>query len=543
MSNERPPHDEPVIGAPASPIPGPPAVDDGPIIGATPPRGNVPPLPPPPAPVPDEPEYAPEPEDYPPIYVHPYSAPPPRSPTFFVLLFLGVALMGAFLFLLYTLLQDDGGPGGQAAAAEIGVIIDAPSGDQRFNVGTDGQVAARAQSNEVIDQFVIFVNGQQVNEQPAVPGDLSGEYRAVLTVRFDEIGSYDLVVRAVSESGATQDSPVVTVIAVEPANGQPDFLLGEIIARVNLREGPDETFPVVATLEPNDEVQVTGRTQDNEWVFVDLLGGVWLKRTAVRFSDSIAILPVVDPTPTPGPNPTPEGTPSVSPSPSASPNPDAPDFLPTDAVLVVVNSQMSLAVTVTNKSSVPYVGPLVIAVTGVPVADNQKVFPVDLPGNGSATLNFPLTEMVGNEGANAVVNIDPSNLVEESAEDNNEVEFIVTAPVDSPQVTLTPVILADKIIVTINNTGGALNEPDAFLTLKMVDTLITSLSLQLGTDESVEVTIVRLQGNDPFYELKLSIGPNPSDVIASIGFPNPSATLTPEPTETTTPEPTATDTP
>jgi len=322
MSNEQPPHDEPVIGAPASPPPAPPAVDDGAVIGAPP--AASPPVPEPPArpaptPAAAEPEFTPEPEDYPPVYVQPYSAPPPRSPMFFVLLVLGIALMGAFLFLLYTLLQDDGGSGGQAIEVEIGVIIDSPSNDQRFDVGTDAQVFARSQSNEAIDLFVIFVNGQQVTEQPAVPGDLSGEYRAVLTIHFNEVGSYELLVRAVSESGVEQDSQVVTVIAIEPDNGQPDFLIGLIIAGVNLREGPDESFPRVATLEPDDEVRVIGRSQDNEWVFVDLFGGVWLKRTAVRFTDSIAILPVVDPTPTPGPNPTPEGTPSASPSASASP--------------------------------------------------------------------------------------------------------------------------------------------------------------------------------------------------------------------------------
>jgi len=200
-----------------------------------------------------------------------------------------------------------------------------------------------------------------------------------------------------------------------------------------------------------------------------------------------------------------------------------------------------LAITVTNNSSTPYTGPLVVAVSGVPVAENQKVFPVDLPGNGSVTLFFQLTEMIGSEGANALVTIDPSNLIEESAEDNNEVEFIVTAPVDSPQVTLDVQILADKIAVTVTNTGGAINEPNAILSLTLGNEQFTrGVSLVLGTNDSEVFEILRIGGNSPFYELQLLAGPTLS-VIASVGFPNPSATITPEPSETATPE--ATETP
>ena len=92
---------------------------------------------------------------------------------FFVLLFLGVVLGGAFLFLLYSLLQDDNGSanGDSSVDAQIGVIIDVPSPDERISVGTDTEVRTRAQSNEPLTLFILFLNGQQVTEQPAIAGE------------------------------------------------------------------------------------------------------------------------------------------------------------------------------------------------------------------------------------------------------------------------------------------------------------------------------------------------------------------------------------
>ena len=59
-------------------------------------------------------------------------------------------------------------------------------------------------------------------------------------MHFETRGTYELIVRAVSETGATQDSAPVVVVAVEPADEPPDFLVADVQARVNLRLGPDE---------------------------------------------------------------------------------------------------------------------------------------------------------------------------------------------------------------------------------------------------------------------------------------------------------------
>ena len=97
--------------------------------------------------------------------------------------------------------------------------------------------------------------------------------------------------------------------------------------------------------------------------------------------------------------------------------------------------------------------------------------------------------------------------------------------------------------VTILNSGGPINEPDAFLSLTLdKDTISTGISLNLNKGESAtELIQFFLTGDYPFYELKLLASAS-GPVIASFVFPNPNAAITPEPTETETPDPTAEET-
>ena len=207
-------------------------------------------------------------------------------------------------------------------------------------------------------------------------------------------------------------------------------------------------------------------------------------------------------------------------------------------MVAVIGEDQFLAVTVANNSDADYSGPLVISVSGVPVAEEQKVFPVDLAGHAAATLNFPLSGDIDPEGGSALVRIDPSNLIEEASEDNNETTFIVTPPVDPPQISLTPQFLPNAIEVTIANSGGTLDEPNASLSLTLGDTTtVVPVQLLLENGENVVQQVPRFFTNDSPYTLELLAG---SNVIASVTFPNPSATPTVEsetPTEETgTPE-------
>jgi hypothetical protein len=160
----------------------------------------------------------------------------------------------------------------------------------------------------------------------------------------------------------------------------------------------------------------------------------------------------VTPTPAPTQRPTNTPEPSASAITTATPNPDAPDFVPTNAVLL--NAGALLRVTVQNSSANPYNGPLVIAVSGD--VTGEVVIDAKLGANGSATVDFEVNPPITTTGKKAVVSIDPKNAVKEARENNNEATFVLLPPEESPKITIQSPVVTDKITVTIKNDGGPL---------------------------------------------------------------------------------------
>lgn len=546
-----PPDDEPVIGAPASP-PGRQSQPE-PVIGA-----SYPPAEPeigagasrfPASPV-DEPphsgyeedddtgpyeddyeydeeyEYEPEYDDG--YYYEGYGPPPGRQPMFYVLVALAVVLVGIFIYLLFVLFQNDE-QGEPRPISQAAVVIDSPLNETRIDVGVEREVRARATSTDEIQSFQLFVDGRMVDERPPAGPAARNEYPGSLLVRLDRVGTYELVVRVVTSLGATADSDPVTVYAVEPLDAPPDAITGTVVAKANLRTGPGESFGSAGSLDPGDQVTIVGKTRDVEWLLVDIGGAqLWIKRQAVQVDDSLSLVPVREPTPTPVPDPT--ETPEPSSSPSPSPDPNAPDFLPADAVIEIVGAnEQRLFVTIANGSSAPYEGVLVVAVDGLPSGSAEFAFPVNIPGNGSTTVNFPLSQPVTSD-INVTVEIDPDNAVNESNEDNNITTFVVTAPADAPIVSLSASVNAN-IGVTISNTGGPLNVTNASIRVTTnAASLTTSLgTLSLATGASQSINVLRPPANGGTYTVELLTG---TQVLASIEVPVPTETATPEPTTT-----------
>ena len=171
--------------------------------------------------------------------------------------------------------------------------------------------------------------------------------------------------------------------------------------------------------------------------------------------DSLDLVPTRDVTPTPAPTQPPTATTSPSPSVSTSPtpNPDAPDFVPTNAVLI--NGGAALRVTVQNSSTNAYNGPLVIAVSGdVPAA--EVVIDAQLAANGTATVDFTVSPPITTTGKKAIVSVDPKNAVKEARENNNDATFVLLPPEESPKISIDAPVVADKITITIRNDGGPL---------------------------------------------------------------------------------------
>ena len=122
-------------------------------------------------------------------------------------------------------------------------------------------------------------------------------------------------------------------------------------AAVNVRGGPSTEFSILATLQPGDELPVSGRNADSSWLLVTHpVGTGWVAADVVQVvNGGLAALPVVPtpmiprpppapaapaappPAPAPAPPPAPAGTPTVGPVRTAppAPPPGSPTRIPT----------------------------------------------------------------------------------------------------------------------------------------------------------------------------------------------------------------------
>lgn len=490
------PPDEPVIGAtypPAPPLPRYPA-EPGYIGAATyggDPEGEW-----------DDPEYD---EDYGDEYDDGYGQPyyqgtPARQPMFYVFIGLAALVGGLVIFLLFSLVNSQGGDdtAPRGGAVKFNVAIQSPIKDKRIEIGKPEDVIVEAASTEPIVRFDLYIQDKLADTVDVREPSPDNKYRANLKASFDRKGEYNLYVKVTSASGATQQSDKLRVIAIEPVGDRPATINGKVVATVNLRTGPGENFEQVGTLTEGKIVKIIGRTTNNEWLLVEIDGGRWVKASAIDPQDSLALVPIrqVTPTPQPATN-TPQPSPSASPSPTASPtqNAVAPDFAPNGAV--AIDGGTRLRVTVINRGANSYSGAVVIAVSGVAPGTLTQAFNMSLAAGGSAAADFELNPPV-TTARTAVVKVDPENAVKETNEDNNSASFTIAAPtVEQPQIAIqSPSVTGTAIGVTIANNGGTLTDTSVTVRVKLAgaETAQTQ-TLTLAKGQTATFSVTRPQGN------------------------------------------------
>ena len=208
-------------------------------------------------------------------------------------------------------------------------------------------------------------------------------------------------------------------------------------------------------------MKILGKTRDSQWLLVENDNGRWVKAAAIEPLDSLALVPVKEPTPTVAPptnTPLPQPSPSPSPKPSATVSANAPDFAPTNASLI--DGGTRLRVTIANLSTNSYDGPLVVSVGGVGAGTLTQSFGVRIPANSATTVDFDLTPAVTTQKS-AQVKVDPENAIKETNEDNNSATFVLSAPVEQPDIVITSVdVSGTSVIVSIKNSGGPLAASD-----------------------------------------------------------------------------------
>ncbi|MCZ7575697.1 MAG: hypothetical protein M5U18_00970 [Dehalococcoidia bacterium] len=146
-----------------------------------------------------------------------------------------------------------------------------------------------------------------------------------------------------------------------------------------------------------------------------------------------------------------------------------------------------LRVTVSNVSNNAYNGPLVVAVGGGDVPQQELVVDATMRANGgTAVIEFEVNPPITDQGKRAVVTVDPMDAIKELREDNNVATFVLLPPQESPEIVIASAeVLADRIAVAVKNTGGALSATNVTVRVTLgSQTISNSITIALAKDQS-----------------------------------------------------------
>ena len=453
---------------------------------------------------------------------------------------------GILIFLLFRVLNEDGAEPVAPTPVPIApeARIESPTPGYRHTVDEELAVIASVVSGEDIVRFELLITGIIADQVNTSRLTAENTYAAVLTARFEAAGFYNLVVRAYTASGVEiLSDPIQVEVRPRPQETAVPRTTAQVVGVTELRTGPSGEYSQAGALEPGQAITVTGRTRDQQWL--QLENGLWVRLSAVDIDPrDLAGLPDVDPPPLPTPAPTPPpptppdpaepngngdgaGEPELTATPTATPTStvplNAPDFIPTNAVLL--NRGATLRVTITNTSTNPFSGAIVVRVERVLEDPDEVAQPIELADNLSiepndtAALNFTMEPPVTAQ-ITVRVTVDPDDAIAESSEDNNQVEFIVVPPPEGPDLSLMAVVAGDALRVTVSNAGDALSTNDARLVVSVPGEITTRTisPLIIGEGEAVEVDGIAVPQTGEAIRITLFIdGVNEG----SISVPNP----------------------
>ena len=475
-----------------------------------------------------------------------------RTVAFYLFGLAALAIGGILIFLLFRVLNDDELPPPPVEAPEVEpkASIESPVPGERITVNEDRAVIVRVVSGENVVRFELLVSG--IFEDRQFSGRVTGEntYAAVLTVRLEAAGGYELVVRAYTVSGEVIETDPVRVIAVPPVTGTPEVVtIATIVATGSLHTGPGQEHNQAGTLERGDVVTVTCQAAGGQWLEIERGDGLYVRRSAVGITDAevdqlddCGAVPPPRETPTPPPDAEDTSTPTTTATSTPVVPANAPDFIPLNAELI--EGGAVLRITLRNVSTNPFAGSIVVRVEGVSATQSEKVGDVSMEPNGTDAINFdidpPLTEQ-----SKVTVTIDPGDVIVESQEDNNVAEFILVEPPPRTILSLVTGTTGGILSVTIKNEGGPLPPSDALLVVSVpgqkLEWEITPLVL--AEDESITIDGISAPQTGEIITITLSI--DDIDVATTTvlnpnlveGTPEPETGSEPETETETQPEP------
>jgi Bacterial SH3 domain/CARDB len=484
--------------------------------------------------------------DYPGYYGDGYEdESPARQPIFYVFIALAVLMGAAAIFVLFGLVQsgdDDDPAAAPAGDASLKVELVSPKNNDRQKTGEQFDVVVRATSGTAISRFELHIGDRVVDQVAPSPPASGNTYTVTLKGQFDKRGDYTVFAR-VFAGDKSQETAKIRLTAIEEPGDRPLAIKGKTLATVAVRAGPADSFEQTGTLEPGTDVNIIGKTRDNEWLLIEGPNTRWVKRSGIQELDSLALVPVRE-AQAPA-TPTRDATATVSATASASATTNLPDLVAIDAKLVFTSAgRASLRVTVRNDGAA-YSGPVVIGVSSVPggLTSPQFAFDMNLGTGKSATGDFEALTTPPDR-VDVTVRVDPANAIREASEDNNTTTFKgVTAPADPPDIIIAAVTVQPgpdgTITVHVKNDGGNLGSSEI------------RVKVTIGTADSSQTKTQALAAGDTssFAFQKFATGTGRVEVFIN-GVPTASTTIevtganpNPNPTPVTTPAGNATPTP
>jgi uncharacterized protein YraI len=251
------------------------------------------------------------------------------------------------------------------------IVIDGPPSGAQVPMGEDVFIQSTATGEDGVMRIDLMVDGAVVRTDGTPDGTSQPQFSLLQLWQPTAMGEHTVVVTAYTEDGtASQPATILVNVTEAPAEGAAEASAGATACtarsstRLAVREGPGLNYSPRGELQMGQEVDVTGKNDDNSWLQIDFDGAEgWVYASYAYVSDGCETLGIVQappaafgaagapagsggaptvtytpggPTVTPtltytpgGPTVTPTYTPSSTPSPTYTYTPGGPTVTPT----------------------------------------------------------------------------------------------------------------------------------------------------------------------------------------------------------------------
>jgi uncharacterized protein YraI len=213
---------------------------------------------------------------------------------------------------------------------------------------------------------------------------------------------------------ATGTSAPITETPVDTLTPTSSVAMAQAVRSMSVRGGPGSSYPVVATLEANDQLEIIGISEDGSWYQVALPDGNngWLASASavVTTIGNVASVPMaLEPSNTPTETPSPTPTDTITPTPQAT---DTPTETPTPTA---TNTETATATVTPTRTPIPSPTP------GVPEYVRQALDDIGVPLDTGYLAEEKRQDAVDNTGED--------NLVSWNRFDNTYTDFVLSATI------------------------------------------------------------------------------------------------------------------